>query len=361
MPDGRIDIRRLGKHLVHHIDGLWGLTSAIKFAGGQSNPTYLLKAGAGQYVLRRKPQGKLLGSAHAIDREFRLLKALETTEVPVARPLHYCEDRSIIGSEFYVMEYVDGRIFWDQTLPDQTRQGRHAIFDAMNRCLASIHAVELKDAGLGDFGRSENYYPRQLSRWVGQYRDSQTEFHADLEHLIGWLKENMINESGAASLIHGDFRMDNFIWHPEKPEVMAVIDWELSTLGHPLSDLAYQCMVWRLLPGETTRGLAGINRQIFGIPSEEQYIEAYCKRMGVEGLEDWEFHLAFAFFRLAAILQGVTKRAKQGNATSEHALEYGKMVPELAKQGLEVALGGHRTARPGVQEMSAFGKCLLAS
>lgn len=336
--DKGINVRRLAKYLPTHIDGFWGLDTAIKFAGGQSNPTFLLKAGSGQYVLRRKPPGKTLASAHAIDREYRLLEALDLTDVPVARPIHYCEDGSVIGSEFYVMEYVQGRVIWNQALPDQSEAERRTMFEEMNRCLAAIHSVDVMKVGLQDFGRHGDYYPRQLSRWIRQYRASQTTFYPDVEHLLNWLEGNMISDDEKISLIHGDYRMDNFIWHPEKPEILAVIDWELATLGHPLADLAYQCMVWSQPANELSRGLAGIDRKACGIPTDEQYVEAYCKRIGIEAVEDWNFHLAFAYFRIAAILQGVAKRSLQGNASSERAAEYGQMVPKLAKHGLEVAL-----------------------
>lgn len=360
-PETWIGVRRLAKYLPTHIDGFWGLTSAKKFEGGQSNPTYLLDAGSGRCVLRSKPPGKLLGSAHAIDREYRLLNALVTTEVPVARPLHYCQDPSVIGSEFYVMDYVEGRIFWNQALSDQSVIDRRKMFDEMNRCLAAIHSVDLVKAGLEDFGHSTDYYPRQLARWSQQYRDSQTAFYADMEHLMSWLAENMVKNGGRLSLIHGDFRMDNFIWHPSKPEILAVIDWELSTLGHPLADLAYQCMVWSQPANELSRGLAGIDRTACGIPTDEQYVQAYCRRMGIDEIEDWNFHLAFAYFRIAAILQGVAKRAEQGNASSNLAKEYGKMVPVLARQGLEAALDADRSKDYNVERKTAFGEFLMAS
>ncbi len=358
--DRSIDVRRLAKYLPLHVDGFWGLDTAIKLSGGQSNPTSLLKAGSGRYVLRRKPFGSLLSSAHAIDREYRLLEALQSTAVPVAKPLHYCTDISVIGSEFYIMEHIEGRIFWDQTLPDQSAVERSAMFDEMNKCLATIHSVDLDAVGLRQFGRIANYYPRQLSRWTCQYRASQTAFYPDVEHLLNWLKDNMIPDDGEVCLTHGDYRMDNFIWHPEKPEILAVIDWELATLGHPLADLAYQCMVWSQPANELSRGLAGIDRSAYGIPTDEQYVRSYYKRIGIDAVEDWNFHLAFAYFRIAAILQGVTKRARQGSASSDQAKYYGEMVPVLARQGLAIALGKALSTDLPTEEMVVLGELTLA-
>lgn len=359
--DRSIDVRRLAKYLPLHIDGFWGLDTAIKFSGGQSNPTSLLKAGSGRYVLRRKPYGSLLSSAHAIDREYRLLEALESTAVPVAKPLHYCTDTSVIGSEFYIMQHVEGRIFWNQALPDQSAVERSAMFDEMNKCLAAIHSVDFDAVGLRDFGRMANYYPRQLSRWTCQYRASQTAFYPDVEHLLNWLKDNMIPDDGEVSLTHGDYRMDNLIWHPEKPEILAVIDWELATVGHPLADLAYQCMVWSQPANELSRGLAGIDRSACGIPTDQQYVETYYKRIGIDAVEEWNFHLAFAYFRIAAILQGVAKRGRQGNPSSDQAVYYGTKVPVLARQGLAIALGKDRSTDAPTEEMVVLGEPIAAS
>lgn len=333
-----LDTTRLGRYLEQHIEGFRGPLEAGKFAGGQSNPTFHLKAASGEYVLRRKPPGELLKSAHAVDREFRVISALAGTGVPVAKAYHLCTDDSVIGSWFYVMSFVEGRIFWDPALPQLDNAGRAAIYDEMNRVLAAIHSVDLAAKGLEDFGRPGNYYARQIDRWTKQYRASETEPIEAIEALIKWLPENMPADDGRVSLIHGDYRLDNMIFHPSEPRILAVVDWELSTLGHPVSDLAYQCMQWRLPNSAVIKGLGGLDRAALGIPGEADYVQSYLKRMNREGIADWSFYLAFSFFRFAAIVQGVRKRSLDGQASSDKAMEVGSLAGLLARMGRDVIM-----------------------
>ncbi len=330
----RLDCGRLGAYLEAHVPGFRGFLRAEKFAGGQSNPTFRIEAQSGTYVLRRKPPGKLLKSAHAVDREFRVMRALRGSGVPVAEPLHLCEDDGVIGSMFYLMSFKPGRVFWDPALPELRRDERSAVYDEMNRVLAALHGVDVEAAGLGDFGRPGSYFARQVSRWGRQYRDSETEAIPDMDALIAWVEANVPDDDGRVALVHGDFRIDNLIFAPDAPEIVAVVDWELSTLGHPFSDLAYQCMQWRLPNDGPFRGLGGLDREALGLPDEDAYVARYCRRMGLPGIDDWTFCLAFSFFRLAAILQGVKKRALDGNASNpERALQMAKVVPDLARMG----------------------------
>ncbi len=318
------------------MEGFRGPLKATKFAHGQSNPTYLIEAASGNYVLRRKPPGKLLKSAHAVDREYRVMKALAATDVPVPRTYHLCEDESVIGSVFFLMEYVEGRVMWDPALPELDRDARWPIFDAMNRLLAAVHGVDIAAAGLAGFGKPGNYFERQVSRWTAQYRATETGTIEEVDAVIDWLEDSTPRDDGRIALVHGDFRLDNMIFHPDKPEVLALVDWELSTLGHPYADLAYQCMQWRFNSEGMIPGLGGLDRPSVGIPSEDQYVEMYCQRMGIEGIPNWNFYLVFSFFRLAAILQGVRKRAQDGNVSNARALELGSMVQPLARQALEL-------------------------
>ena len=330
-----LDTERLAPYLAEHLPGFSGDLTAEKFAGGQSNPTFRLSAGGRQYVLRRKPPGELLASAHAVDREFRVLRALADTDVPVPEAYLLCEDERIIGSMFYVMEYLEGRVFWDPTLPEVADNAeRTAIYDEMNRVLAALHNVDVDAAGLADFGRPGNYFERQVGRWTKQYRASETEHSEAMETLIAWLPANMPPDDGAVSLVHGDYRLDNLMFHPTEPRIIAVLDWELSTLGHPLADLAYQVMAWQL-PGDAgLRGLAGVDRASLGLPSDDAYVADYCRRTGRDGIDHWNFYLVFCFFRLAAILQGVKKRALQGNASSSEAEAKGALVEPQARHGV---------------------------
>ncbi len=332
----QLDIAKLNHYLVGHIEGFAGLQTAEKFPGGQSNPTFLLTADSGKYVLRRKPPGKLLQSAHAVDREFRVITALADTDVPVARGYQLCEDDDVIGSMFYVMAYVDGRIFWNPALPDLANAERTAIYDDMNRVLAELHGVNVDAVGLGDYGKPGNYFERQVGRWTKQYLAAETEAIEPMDELIRWLPEHMPDDDGQVALVHGDYRLDNMIFHPTQARILAIVDWELSTLGHPLADLAYQCMQWRLPNTGISKGLAGIDRAANGIPTEAEYVAAYCRRTDRDGISDWTFCLAFSFFRLASIVQGVLKRALDGNASNTQAMQIGKMTRPLAQAAIDL-------------------------
>lgn len=331
-----LPIASLGRYLEGHIAGFRGLRVARKFSDGQSNPTYRLRAESGDYVLRRKPGGDLLKSAHAVDREFRVLRALADTDVPVARALHLCRDDTVIGAMFYVMEFVQGRVFWDPALPGIEPGPRAAIYDAMNATLAAIHSVDLAAAGLMDYGRPGGYFARQFATWSRQYRATETEKLPEMERIMAWLEVNMVADDGRVSLVHGDYRLDNVMFDPVAPKVAAVMDWELSTLGHPLADLAYQCMLWRMPPGPVLSGLAGVARGRSGLPVEEEYVALYCDRMGISGIADWHFYLVFGLFRLAAIVQGVKFRALAGNASSDHGLQVGALAVPLARKACEI-------------------------
>lgn len=328
----------LASYLETQVAGFAGPLQATKFKGGQSNPTYLIAAQSGNYVLRRKPPGLLLASAHAVDREFRVLSALAATDFPVARPLHLCSDDGVIGSMFYLMSHVPGRIFWDPALPEIEQPMRAGYFDEIVRVLAALHAVDVSAVGLSEFGKPGNYFARQLKRWTEQYRASELEPIAPMEDLIAWLAAHVPADDGAVALVHGDWRIDNLIFDAERAQIRAVVDWELSTLGHPLSDLGYFCMALRLPRNPVIPGLLGLDRAALGIPEERQIIERYAALTGRAEIAGWPFILAFNFFRLAAIAQGVAKRARQGNASSARADETGRMVPAVAALGLAAAM-----------------------
>jgi aminoglycoside phosphotransferase (APT) family kinase protein len=327
----RFDEARLAAWMTDHIAGFAGPLAVEQFKGGQSNPTYRVSAGDKSYVLRRKPPGKLLPSAHAIDREYRIITALAKTDVPVAKSYALCLDDTIIGTAFYVMDHVAGRIFWDPTLPDLPRRERRAIFAAMNEVIARLHRVDYASIGLADYGRPGNYVLRQIDRWTRQYRASETETIAAMDRLIEWLPRNAPPDE-ETSLIHGDFRIDNMIFHPTEPRVAAVLDWELSTLGNPLADFAYHMMPWRLGP-EAYRGLRGIDVAGLGIPSEAEGCALYCQRTGRATLPHWDFYIAFNMFRLAAILQGIMGRVREGTAASLRAQESGARAKIIAEAG----------------------------
>jgi len=327
-PAHPIDSAALANWLRANVDDGVGDLVVEQYQGGQSNPTYRVTAGDRRYVLRRKPPGKLLPSAHAVDREFRVMSALAGTGVPVAKMYALCEDDRVIGTAFYVMEYVEGRILWDPTLPDMTPVQRSAHYDELNRVIATLHRVDFNAIGLGDFGRTGNYIERQVVRWSRQYQAAGADRIDAMDCLIEWLPSH-IPEGDETSIVHGDYRLDNVIFHPTEPRILAVLDWELATLGHPLSDFAYQVMAWRLAPSEF-RGLKGADLAPLGIPSEEEYVAQYCRRTGRTGIPNWEFYLIFNMFRIAAILHGVLSRALQGNAASANAVEMGSRARPVA-------------------------------
>ncbi|MBK7522529.1 MAG: phosphotransferase family protein [Gammaproteobacteria bacterium] len=332
-----LPLERLGSCLERAIPGFRGLREARKFPGGQSNPTFLLEAASGRYVLRRKPPGELLKSAHAVDREFRVIRALAGSAVPVPAALYLCDDDSVIGSMFYVMEHLDGRVLWEPTLPELSNERRARVYDEMNRVLVALHRVDPVAAGLAGFGQPGNYYARQVSRWSKQYRAAETTRVDAMERLMSWLEARIPGDDGRVSLVHGDYRLDNLMFHPAEERIIAVLDWELSTLGHPYADLAYQCMQWRLPAGQAAlRGLGGVERVALGIPDEKSYVASYCERMGIDDIGDWNFYLAVSFFRLAAICQGVYKRGIDGNASSAEALRYGDAARAIAAAGCAV-------------------------
>jgi aminoglycoside phosphotransferase (APT) family kinase protein len=330
------ELARVAAWMARQVPGFAGPVRAEKFAVGQSNPTYRLRAASGDYVLRRKPLGPILKSAHAVDREFRVLRALAGTGVPVPHVLALCEDDGVLGSMFYVMEHVTGRNLIDPSLPGETVAGRAALMAEMSRVLAAIHEVDIAAAGLLDFGAPGNYYTRQLGRWTKQYRASETEPLADMEALILWLEGAMPVDDGQRTLVHGDYRIDNLLFATEGASCVAVLDWELSTLGHPYADLAGVLMQWQLPPGTEGRGLAGVDRAALGLPSDDAFVAQYCAQRGIDGIDGLGFYVAFAFFRMAAILQGVKKRALDGNAANpDKALKLGAFVPRFAALGLE--------------------------
>ena len=335
-----LDLGPLGEELEAGIEYFSGLNEVSKFNTGQSNPTYLLTADSGKYVLRAKPPGNLLKSAHQVDREFRVMRALSGSDVPVPAMLYLSEEESSIGRMYFVMEYLDGRIFWQPDLPECDIDERGAIYDAMNAALAALHNVDVEAVGLQDFGKPGSYFARQLSRWTKQYRASETQTISDMDKLISWLEEHLPEDDGQVSLVHGDYRIDNMIFSHDAPKVMAVLDWELSTLGHPLADLAYQCMQWRLPHDSGFRGLGGVDRSKIGLPTEDEYVADYCNRRNIAAIENWSFYLAFSFFRLAAILQGVLKRALDGNASNpRRAKEMAVAVPVMAAMAMDITKG----------------------
>ena len=330
----RFDLARLEAYLRQHIDGFDGPLEVEQFKGGQSNPTFRLSAGGKRYVLRRKPPGKLLPSAHAVDREYRVMTALRDSDVPVPRTRCLCADESVIGTAFFVMDCVDGRIFWDPSLPDRNQSGRAAIFAEMNRVIAALHKVDYRALGLVDYGKTGNYFARQIARWTKQYRASETEKIEAMDRLIEWLPEN-IPADDETTIVHGDYRLDNLIFHPTEARIVAVLDWELSTLGHPLADFAYHCMSWHVPGGGPFGGMRGLDLGALGIPFEAEYIAAYCRRIGRGPIvpDHWDFYIAYNMFRAAGIAQGIMGRVVDGTAASEHAPEVGRWARRMAELG----------------------------
>ena len=329
----RFDVTSLERFLREHVEGFGGNLEVEQFKGGQSNPTFMLKAAEKRYVLRRKPPGKLLQSAHAVDREYRVITALHGIGFPVAKTYCLCMDDAIIGTAFYVMDYVAGRVLWEPSLPQMGKEQRGAYFDELNRVIALLHSVDYAAIALADYGKPGNYIERQINRWTKQYRASETERIEAMENLIEWLPKN-IPQGDETTIVHGDYRMDNVMFHPTEPKMLAVLDWELSTLGHPLADFAYHCMTWRLTPGQF-RGMMGVDFKALGIPTEQEYVSAYCRRTGRDHIPNWDFYMAYNMFRLAGILQGIMGRVKDGTAASAHALEQGKRARPMAEAGWE--------------------------
>jgi aminoglycoside phosphotransferase (APT) family kinase protein len=324
----RIDLASLARYLGTQIREI------EQFKGGQSNPTYRLTEASGRkLVLRRKPPGKLLPSAHAVEREYRVIAALHPTGFPVARPHVLCEDESVIGTAFYVMDYADGRVLWDQSLPGMTKAGRFAIWDELNKVISRLHCIDYRAVGLEGFGKPGSYIERQIARWSKQYQASETEPIAAMDNLIAWLPKNIPPETGT-TVVHGDYRLDNVVFHPSEPRILAVLDWELSTLGDPLADFAYHCMSWHIPPGQF-RGIAGLDLASLGIPSEAEYVAMYCKRTRRSPIDPsyWDFYLAYNLFRIAAILQGIMKRVVDGTAASAHARDAGSRARPMAELG----------------------------
>jgi aminoglycoside phosphotransferase (APT) family kinase protein len=334
-PAHRFDEAALARWLRGRLPGFEGRLAVRQFEGGQSNPTFLLEAGGRRLVMRKKPPGALLRSAHQVDREYRVMKALRGTGVPVPETLILCEDDAVLGTPFFVMQYVEGRVIADTRLPGFAPAERAALYDDVIRVLALLHRVDPEAVGLGDFGRPGNYYARQISRWARQYEASRTEHIPEMEALIEWLPAN-VPDSEETRVVHGDYRIGNCILHPEQPRIVAVLDWELSTLGHPLADLAYFCQGYHgeATPGET---LVGADLGALGIPAEKDVVARYCELTGRSGIEHWSFYMVFVMFRSAAIVQGVYKRGLDGNASSERAREFGALVHQRAQDAWALA------------------------
>ena len=336
----KVDLDALGSYLRSQVEGFSGELEIAQFKGGQSNPTFKLTAGGRHYVLRTKPApaAKLLPSAHAIDREFRVMDALSRAGFPAARQYALCLDEAVIGRAFYLMEFIDGRVLWDQSLPGMTPAQRGAIYDEMNRVIAQLHSLDYQALGLESFGKPGNYFARQIDRWTKQYKAAETEQIPAMESLIDWLPRH-IPAGEITTIVHGDFRLDNLIFHPTEPRILAVLDWELSTLGHPLADFSYHCMSWHITPG-LFRGIGGLDLAALGIPPEDEYVARYSERTGIAiDKQDFRFYLAYNMFRMAGILQGIMKRYQDGTASSEQALRNGKAARPMAEMGWAYASG----------------------
>ena len=336
----QFNVGALQDYMREHVDGYSGTLSIEQFKGGQSNPTFKLTADGRCYVLRTKPgpAAKLLPSAHAIDREYRVMDALSKAGFPAAHQYALCTDEDVIGRAFYVMEYVEGRVLWDQSLPGMSHAERALYYDEMNRVIAQLHMVDYAAIGLAEFGKPGNYFGRQIDRWTRQYKASETESIPAMDQLMEWLPHN-IPPGEETSIVHGDFRLDNMMFHPTEPRILAILDWELSTLGHPLADFSYHCMSWHIPPGQF-RGIGGLDHAALGIPTQEEYIARYCERTGKTiRREDFAFYLAYNMFRMAGILQGIMKRYVDGTAASEQALKAGKAARPMAEMGWAYASG----------------------
>ncbi|MBM1312227.1 phosphotransferase family protein [Sulfitobacter mediterraneus] len=336
-----LDQAAVSAYLEQHLPGFAGLTGVTKFQGGQSNPTFLLTTPKDNYVLRRKPPGVLLKSAHAVDREYRVQKALAGTDVPVAKMYLLCEDDDVIGSAFYIMEQVAGRNITDPAMPDFSTADRGAIIDEMNRVLAALHQVDIDAVGLSDYGPEGNYFERQVGRWSKQYRASETEKVPAMDQLMDALVAERPEDDGQRTLVHGDYRIDNMMFDATGTACRAVLDWELSTIGHPFADLAGVIMQWQMPTGTEGRGMGGLDRAALGLPSDQEFIAAYCARRGLNGIDHFGYYLGFCFFRMAGIIQGVLKRAIDGNASNpERAIKLGQYVPVFAQHGLDALKRG---------------------
>ena len=336
--DAPFERAKLQAYLQQQVAGFSGELDIYKFNGGQSNPTYLLEAGGRRYVLRSKPPGALVHGGHAVDREYRVLTALAETPVPVAGTHCLCRDESVIGTWFYVMDHVDGRLLWNPALPDAEPRQRAAVYDAMNRVIAALHAVDYRAVGLADFGKPDGYLQRQIERWSQQYFDASPQPLAAMREVSDWLAAHRPAHSDNA-LIHGDYKLENLILAHDRDDIAAVLDWELSTLGDPLADFSYHCMWWHL-PPEPFNGLQGLDCAALGIPTEQEYIDNYCRRTGRDGIPHWNFYMAFNLFRRAAIIEGVVHRARQGNAASTQAPKLAALIEPLAQRAREVAAAG---------------------
>ncbi|VXC69130.1 Aminoglycoside phosphotransferase (APT) family kinase protein [Oceanicaulis sp. 350] len=333
----KFDQAALERWMQAHVEGFAGPLTIEQFKGGQSNPTYKLETPKARFVLRRKPPGKLLPSAHAVDREYRVMKALGEQGFPAPHMFGLCEDDSVIGTAFYIMDFVEGRIFWDPYLPDLKPEDRAAIYDASNATLAHLHSIDHEAAGLGDYGKPGNYFERSIGRWSKQYKAAETQTIAAMDKLIEWLPEHAPAQE-RTSVVHGDYRIDNMIFHPTEPKVIAVLDWELSTLGDPLADFTYQLMQWRT-PKDMRNGFLGQDLKAMGIPTEDEYVKAYCERTGRDGIPKLDFYFAYNIFRLTSIVQGVYARSLQGNASNEKAKEMGALVQPMAEYAWSIAEG----------------------
>jgi len=344
-PEHAFDTNALDAWLHEALPGYDGPLTVEQFKGGQSNPTFRLRTPGASYVMRAKPGpvARLLPSAHAVEREYRVMKSLAGRGVPVPEMLALCEDESVIGRAFYVMSFVDGRVMWNQALPDASHEERGAIYDEMNRVISALHGVDVAAAGLSDYGRPGNYFERQIGRWSRQYAASVTQPIEAMDRLMEWLPAHLpasARDESRVSVVHGDFRLDNLVFHPTEPRVLAVLDWELSTLGHPLADFSYHCMAWHIPPG-TFRGIGGLDLPSLGIPPESEYVRRYCERTGLATPQalaaDWNFYLAYNLFRIAAILQGIAKRVEDGTAASAQARQAGAGAKPLAEIGWQMA------------------------